>query len=165
MSITVPSDIVMDVARAADPDRYREAAAKLSAPVDPAAFPDAVRGVAVAEHMPMDARAALTGLHNQTALSSAGTAPDPYRKFESLVLQQFVEQMMPKKADHVFGKGNAGGIWKSMFAEQIAAQIAKAGGIGIAKMISAAHPVDKATLDKLALDKSVVTPAITRTKV
>ena len=30
MSITPPSDIVMDVARAADPARYQEATAKLS---------------------------------------------------------------------------------------------------------------------------------------
>ncbi len=40
----------------------------------------------------------------------------------------------------MYGKGNAGGIWKSMLAEQIGTQIAKAGGIGIAKMLNASHP-------------------------
>ncbi len=47
---------------------------------------------------------------------------------------------MPEKSETVYGKGNAGGIWKSMLSEQIGAQIAKAGGIGIARMLNAAHP-------------------------
>ncbi len=47
---------------------------------------------------------------------------------------------MPEKSETVFGKGNAGHIWKSMLAEQIGQQIAKAGGVGIAKMMDKAHP-------------------------
>jgi hypothetical protein len=140
MSISPPSDIVLDVARAADPVRYQEAAAKLSQPgtAGATAFADAARDVGLSTHMPLDARGSLTGLQNQTALSGAGS--DPYKKFEGLVLQQFVEAMMPEKSETVYGKGNAGGIWKSMLAEQIGTQIAKAGGVGIAKMLNAAHP-------------------------
>ncbi|BAQ44651.1 MULTISPECIES: rod-binding protein [Methylobacterium] len=140
MSISPPSDIVLDVARAADPARFQEAAAKLSQPgsAGATAFADAARDVGLSTHMPLDARGALTGLQNQTAMSGAGS--DPYKKFEGLVLQQFVEAMMPEKSETVYGKGNAGGIWKSMLAEQIGTQIAKAGGIGIAKMLNAAHP-------------------------
>ncbi|AWN37628.1 rod-binding protein [Methylobacterium radiodurans] len=140
MSISPPTDIVMDVAKAADPQRYQEAAAKLSAPGDPAAFTDAVRAAGLALHMPLDARGSLTSLQNQTTLAGAGPVSDPYKKFEGLVLQQFVEAMMPDKSETVFGKGNAGHIWKSMLAEQIGQQIAKAGGVGIAKMMSKAHP-------------------------
>lgn len=139
MSITPPSDIVMDVAKAADPGRYQEAAAKLSAPGDPAAFTDAVRAAGLSLHMPLDARGTLTTLQNQTAVASGAAGSDPYKRFEGLVLQQFIEAMMPEKAETVFGKGNAGGIWKSMLAEQIGAQIAKSGGIGIAKMLGQAH--------------------------
>ncbi|TGD95603.1 rod-binding protein [Methylobacterium nonmethylotrophicum] len=144
MSISPPSDIVLDVARAADPARYQEAAAKLSQPGSPAAtaFADAARDVGLSTHMPLDARGSLTGLQNQTALTGAGS--DPYKKFEGLVLQQFVEAMMPEKSETVYGKGNAGGIWKSMLAEQIGTQIAKAGGLGIAKMLNAAHPAPPA---------------------
>lgn len=140
MSISPPTDIVMDVAKAADPQRYQEAAAKLSAPGDPAAFTDAVRAAGLALHMPLDARGSLTSLQNQTTLAGAGPVSDPYKKFEGLVLQQFVEAMMPDKSETVFGKGNAGHIWKSMLAEQIGQQIAKAGGIGIARMLDKAHP-------------------------
>ena len=140
MSITPPSDIVMDVARAADPARYQEAAAKLSQPGDPAAFAsaadEAAREAGLSTHLPLDVHGALTGLKNDTA--RAGNA-DPYRKFEGQVIQQFVEAMLPK-AETVFGKGNAGGIWKSMLSEQIGQQIAKTGGIGIARMLNAAHP-------------------------
>ncbi|GEP03193.1 rod-binding protein [Methylobacterium oxalidis] len=138
MSISPPSDIVLDVARAAEPARVEAAAAKLALPGDPAAFTDAVRAASAALHMPLDARGTLTGLQNQSALH--GPAADPYRKFEGLVLQQFVEAMMPEKSETVFGKGNAGGIWKSMLAEQIGEQIARAGGLGIAKMLGKAHP-------------------------
>lgn len=140
MSISPPSDIVMDVARAADPARYQEAAAKLSQPGDPAAFAsaadDAAREVGLTTHMPLDVHGALTGLKNETARTGSA---DPYRKFEGQVIQQFVEAMLPK-AETVFGKGNAGGIWKSMLSEQIGQQIAKTGGIGIARMLNASHP-------------------------
>ncbi|MGX7707024.1 rod-binding protein [Methylobacterium sp. Gmos1] len=144
MSISPPSDIVLDVARAADPTRFQEAAAKLSQPgsAGATAFADAARDVGLSTHMPLDARGALMTLQNQTALTGAGS--DPYKKFEGLVLQQFVEAMMPEKSETVYGKGNAGGIWKSMLAEQIGTQIAKAGGIGIAKMLNNAHPATPA---------------------
>ncbi|WP_445502363.1 rod-binding protein [Microvirga sp. G4-2] len=43
--------------------------------------------------------------------------------------------MLPKNAENTYGKGNAGSIWKSMMAEQIGTQVARAGGIGIAEHI------------------------------
>ena len=140
MSNTPHTHNVLDVARAADPARFQEAAAKLSQPgsAGATAFADAARDVGFSTHMPLDARGSLLTLQNETALTGAGS--DPYKKFEGLVMQQFVEAMMPEKSETVYGKGNAGGIWKSMLAEQIGTQIAKAGGIGIAKMLSASHP-------------------------
>lgn len=141
MSIKPPSDIVMDVARAADPSRYQEAAAKLSQPGDPAAFAsaaaEAAREAGLSTHMPLDATSRLTSLKNDTALKGAA---DPYRKFEGQVLSQFIEAMMPDKSESVYGKGNAGGIWKSMLAEQLGQQVAKSGGLGIARMLESAHP-------------------------
>jgi flagellar protein FlgJ len=151
MSITPPSDIVMDVARAADPARYQEAAAKLSQPGDPAAFAgiaaEAARDVGYSLHMPLDARGTLTNLKNDTTLKEAS---DPYRKFEGQVLQQFIETMLPDKAEAVYGKGHTGNLWKSMLAEQIGQQIAKSGGIGIARMLEAAQPNRAPTLSPVA---------------
>ncbi|MER2249340.1 rod-binding protein [Methylorubrum podarium] len=146
MSISPPSDIVMDVARAADPARYQEAAAKLSQPGDPAAFAsaadEAAREAGLTTHMPLDVHGTLTSLKNDTARSGAA---DPYKKFEGQVIQQFVEAMLPK-AETVFGKGNAGGIWKSMLAEQLGQQIAQTGGIGIARMLNASRPAAAAAV-------------------
>lgn len=151
MSITPPSDIVMDVARAADPARYQEAAAKLSQPGDPAAFAaataEAARDAGYGLHMPIDARGALTSLKNETTLQGAA---DPYRKFEGQVLAQFIETMLPDKSESVYGKGNTGSLWKSMLAEQVGQQIAKSGGIGIARMLENAQPNKLPTLPAAA---------------
>jgi hypothetical protein len=59
-----------------------------------------------------------------------------YRKFEAFVLQMFVESMLPKDANNIFGKGTAGTIWRSMMAEQLGNEIAKGDGIGIAKQLA-----------------------------
>jgi Rod binding domain-containing protein len=56
----------------------------------------------------------------------------PLVQFEAFVLQDFVAAMLPEKSESVFGKGLSGDMWKSLFAEKIAAQMADRGGIGIA---------------------------------
>jgi Rod binding domain-containing protein len=66
-------------------------------------------------------------------------ADDVYRKFEAFILQTFVETMLPKNSEELFGKGTAGGVWKSMLAEQLGSQLAKGNGIGIAKQLAAGH--------------------------
>jgi hypothetical protein len=168
MSISPPSDIVLDVARAADPVRYKEAAEKLtrlafdrtqeSLSADAAsAFDNALADVGeeLAEkvnlaprpiiQMPFDAAEAMARLKTETALSSgmtvataaAGGAAETYRGFEAMFLSGFVESVLPKGSNAVFGAGSAGQIWRSMLAEQIAAQMAQSGGIGIADQLQA----------------------------
>jgi Rod binding domain-containing protein len=68
---------------------------------------------------------------------AAGKSAEAFRQFESFVLQSFIETMLPKNAESVFGKGTAGGIWKSMLAEKLADQISRNGGVGIAQRIAA----------------------------
>ena len=77
-------------------------------------------------------RRAIRDLGPTTKLKKAN-APE---QFEAFVMQSFIEEMLPKSADGVFGSGLAGDYWRSMLAEQVAGQVAKRGGIGIAKMIS-----------------------------
>jgi Rod binding domain-containing protein len=66
--------------------------------------------------------------------------PDAPQDFEALVLQSFIQEMLPKKAEVVFGGGAAGDIWRSMLAEKLAAEVALRGGIGIADLIRTASP-------------------------
>ncbi|MGO4573404.1 rod-binding protein [Microvirga sp. 2TAF3] len=143
MAISLPSDIVSDVARAADPMRYQAAAQKLTtgaSPVDGASFDEAFK----AAGSPLltggvDIYALRNNLRNSASLNSEEKEKAAYQEFEAFVLQSFIESMLPKDAENTFGKGNAGAIWKSMMAEQLGAQIAKAGGVGIATKILASH--------------------------
>jgi hypothetical protein len=138
MAISPPSDIINDVARAADPARYQAAAQKLldgASAVDGASFEDAVKSVAGQPLMTSgaDVYTLRNSLRNDAESVSAARAKKAHQEFEAYILQTFVESMLPKDAENTYGKGNAGSIWKSMMAEQIGAQISKAGGIGIAK--------------------------------
>lgn len=132
MAISPPSDIVLDVLNNADPSRLEVAQAQLKA------------GQATAEAR----RLASTDASFDAALRTDGTSdayklkhrldgvekkevPETYRKFEAMVLQNFIKSMLPE-SDEVYGKGASGEIWKGMMAEKIAEEIAKDGGIGIA---------------------------------
>lgn len=135
MAISPPSDIVMDVARAAEPADVEAARAALmrragGAPgtfsVDPAATVDA-------------------GSVLSRASADKAEASNPakkYQHFEAMVLQTFLQNMMPKDVESVYGKGLAGDMWKSQMAEQLANVMSKRGGIGIAKSMLADHYLD-----------------------
>ncbi len=149
MIVTATPDLVLDVLEAADPVTQRAATAKLdalkSSGADFAATMDAEVGkaaTAAAEQsaakvagMPSDA---VNGAPVQVIKAPA--SGEVYRKFEAFILQTFVETMLPKDSEEVFGKGTAGGVWKSMLAEQLGNQLAKGNGIGIAKQLAIAHP-------------------------
>ncbi|WP_114943995.1 rod-binding protein [Microvirga calopogonii] len=140
MAISPPSDIINDVARAADPARYQAATQKLAdgaSALDGASFDDAMKSMAGQPLMAPGADIYMlrNALRNDAESTGAAKAKKAHQEFEAYILQTFVESMLPKDAENTYGKGNAGSIWKSMMAEQIGAQISKAGGIGIAKRL------------------------------
>ncbi|MGY3031112.1 flagellar protein FlgJ [Bradyrhizobium sp. USDA 4354] len=148
MIVTATPDLVLDVLEAADPVTQRAATAKLdalkSSDADFAAAMDAEVGKAAAAADQPAAKAAevQSGAVNGSPVQviKAPASGEVYRKFEAFILQTFVETMLPKESEEVFGKGTAGGVWKSMLAEQLGNQLAKGKGIGIAKQLAAAHP-------------------------
>lgn len=145
MIVTATPDLVLDVLDAADPVAQRAATAKLdalkSSGADFAATMDAEASKAAAADQSA-AKVAQSGVVNGPPVQVIKKpGPDEvYRKFEAFILQTFVETMLPKESEEVFGKGTAGGVWKSMLAEQLGAQLAKGKGIGIAKQLASAHP-------------------------
>ncbi|MBL8583844.1 MAG: rod-binding protein, partial [Rhizobiaceae bacterium] len=74
--------------------------------------------------------------------SSKGATPKSFQRFEAMVLQTFIQNMMPKNTESVYGSGMAGDIWKSLMAEQLAASMAERGGIGIASRLLRDHYVE-----------------------
>ena len=155
MSINPPSDIVLDVARASDPQKYRAAVDRLmqlsgaetakgasaasSAPAaetfslpSPAQPTSETAGSEAAPPKTASAQLATTS-HSATGNDKSAAA---YQKFEAFLLQTFVEAMLPKDASNVYGSGTAGDIWRSMFAEHIANELAASTKLGIAERIS-----------------------------
>lgn len=137
MSINPPLDIVLDVARAADPSRYRQAVERLTrAAPDAAAFEGMLDPPKAAS--PSASPIAGTSAPESAVTSKpiASDAAKAFQGFEAMALTTFVEAAFPDNAGAVFGSGLAGGVWKSMLAEQIAAQMARSGGIGIADQLA-----------------------------
>ncbi|MBW7972130.1 rod-binding protein [Bradyrhizobium sp. BR 10289] len=157
MIVTATSDLVLDVLEAADPVAQRAATAKLdalkSSDTDFATTMDAEASkarAAAADQSPAQlAETQSTAVNGPPVQVIKKPGPDEvYRKFEAFILQTFVETMLPKESEEVFGKGTAGGVWKSMLAEQLGNQLAKGKGIGIAKQL-AAHPTEPAVTAKV----------------
>nr|WP_292559494.1 rod-binding protein [Mesorhizobium sp.] len=133
MAISPPSDIVMDVARAADPADIETARAALAKRVGGAAGTFSLDTAAS-----VDAGSILS----RATADKAAAATDPankFKKFEAMVLQTFIQNMLPKDTEGVYGKGLAGDMWKSQLAERVADVMAERGGIGIAKSMLADH--------------------------
>jgi hypothetical protein len=152
MIVTSTHDVVLDVVEAADPATQRAATAKLDALKSSDAGFDATmeasKAVATARTAAADPSTAKAVLSEPGSASTpapvqvikASSPTDVYRKFEAFVLQVFVETMLPKQSEDLFGKGTAGTVWRSMMAEQLGNQLAQGKGIGIAKQLAAAHP-------------------------
>lgn len=145
MIVTATPDLVLDVLEAADPVSQRAATAKLdalkSADANFAATMDAEIGKAAADQSAKVSESQPNAVNGPPVqVIKAPGSGEVYRKFEAFILQTFVETMLPKESEEVFGKGTAGGVWKSMLAEQLGNQLAKGKGIGIARQLAAAHP-------------------------
>jgi peptidoglycan hydrolase FlgJ len=142
LSIAVPSDLVLDVAQAADPQRLQEATARLArlaagAPDGTAAFGDALQQVKAAA-LPSGGVSTPVMVPDDRPTHAPANTLNPYQKFESLVLQNFVEAMLPQN-DDLFGDAASAGSYRSMLADQLATQLAKSGRIGIAQTLERAH--------------------------
>ena len=151
MAINPPSDIVLGVANAADPQKLRAAAAQLARAggniaADAATLTGADAGAlrlasrAPAPKAPPVFDPQAFASPPQAAKPPQGAAakrtPDAYTKFEAFLIQTFVESMLPTDAPNVYGGGVAGKIWKSMLAEHLANAIAKGTAFGIADKIA-----------------------------
>lgn len=124
MAVDIPSDLVLDVMRAADPARLKAAVARLSPPADSGAVP--FDGVLA---------------HAAGAVPAAGpidAAPAPPNRqrsiepeFQQLVWRSLYEAMMPQEGSAAFGEGAGAGIWRSMAVDQLASVSAQTGQLDL----------------------------------
>ncbi len=137
MSLAPPTDIVLEVARAADPSRA-------------AAVVDKLRALAAqGSASPQDFAAALDSAASPTRPTPpvlpfgapVSRAQKAETKLESVMLGEFIGEMLPKDTPSAFGQGYAGDMWRSMLAERVADQIAASGRLGIASRLFAGHPL------------------------
>lgn len=113
MSITALSAL----APSADPSGAAQSATAAPVSSPPAGgFAGAVQG------------ARLAAVH-ATQKASAG------EEFEAVTLTSFVQLMLPPDDSVVWG-GSAGRLWRGVFAQHLAADIAAQGGVGIADIIN-----------------------------
>lgn len=124
MGISAVGDIVMDVMKAADPAEAEAARTRLAAGVRlPEGQSFSVNDVSP----PAPVRAAASGDRK------------PFQRFEAMVLQNFIETMLPKGNEAAYGGGMAGDMWRGLMAEKVSGVIAERGGIGIADRLLADH--------------------------
>ncbi len=141
MAISPPSDLVLDVVRAADPSAVQEAQTKLKtqrASFEATSLADAGNGFGAAVGI-LNRDSAMTAQASASGGAAADKVPATYRKFEAMVLQNFVKSMLPADSEEIYGKGTTGEIWRGMMAEQIGDVIAESGGIGIAASLMKDH--------------------------
>ena len=144
MTVKPISDIVLDVARAADPARVSAAVRSLDANVSDFSSSltaaDTARLTGGSLNMSSSAPSLLTtaGLINRSSSAATPTAAS-FHKLEAFFLQTVLQDIMPNNADSVFGTGTAGNAWRSMLAEHVANKIADSGAIGIAKRLTVAQ--------------------------
>ena len=147
MAFNPRTDVVLEVASAADPSRATLAAQRLNAL--------AGSNASTADFAADLDRAGAPGSATTAALANAGDArsrfaqapggPDKLSQaktqFEAMMLNSFVSELLPKDSGEVFGQGMAGDMWRSMLAEQVSTQIAKSGKLGLARRLFATHEV------------------------
>jgi flagellar protein FlgJ len=134
LAVSLPSDIVLDVARAIEPNAFEAARAKLASLAG-----RAIGGEAPAAHFSIADLRSSTMARGATAKEEA---PEAYRKFEAVVLSTFVQSMMPEKAGAVYGEGLSGDMWKQLLAQQLGTVMSDRGGIGIADSLLKDHYMD-----------------------
>lgn len=152
MAVSIPSDLVLGVMRAAPADRVSIAARKLGATAPSAPQfetvlgeskqPEAIAGVdlisgvlAAGDPERVSAAAASLGGYG-TAMADSPQAAAA-RGLETALIRNLLETMVPQQADRVLGGSFASGIWHSMAVDQMASLYANAGGLGLSDSIKA----------------------------
>ena len=138
MALNLPSDIVLEVARAADPEAARSVTSRLTqlgetAGTQSGDFSQVLDGLRPPPSDVWQKASQWTApeIHDQSGTTRPSGRAQVYQHFEAMILQNLFQLMMPQDSEGIFGKGTAGEMWKSMLAEQLGTQVAKSDRSGL----------------------------------
>lgn len=134
MGVSLPSDLVVDVMRNADPSRLKGALAKLQSLGGPADGETSFASVLAAQPerwgKGVNSLFSPAGTPASAPPAASAEAGSAYAGFEQMVLRNLLEQLLPDAGSGAFGNGTSAAIWRSLAADQLANVYAQAGGIG-----------------------------------
>lgn len=143
MAVSLPSDLIADVMRSADPARLQTARAKLERLHEPqggatefATLLGRMDGEVTAAPGPAELPGSRNGLLPAAQHAGVSGADGPYAGFERMVLRNLFESLLPGAESGAFGGGPSAGVWRSLAADQLAGLYADTGGVGIARMLA-----------------------------
>jgi hypothetical protein len=148
VSIKPPTDIVLDVAKAADPAKALAAADRLvrmgsTGRASEIGFSDVLKQMPNSPETELaNVRGQMTQAGKEAAKISSASNPQAkaYKALEALVLQNLVETMLPKDSEGLFGQGMAGEVWRSMLAERLGTQLSTSIDLGLAPKTTSSKP-------------------------
>lgn len=141
MSIFPPTDLIIDVDNAADPSKRSMAIQRLKH--ISSTLSDHPVNIVSDTHMTH-----FENSYRPASLSSIQERATPHqinqdpvneasslKKFEAFLLQSWLELLLPKIEGGAYGHDGAAGTWRSLFAEQLGAQLAQKDCIGINRLM------------------------------
>lgn len=129
MALRLSSDLIADVAGAAQPDRARMASARLREGSAAGAMFAGALSASVAPH----AAPGLAGLRERLAAPAVPPrASAAARGLETMLTKMLVDGVAPRTSV-VFGKGAAGESWRMLLTDSIATRMAESGRVGLAR--------------------------------
>jgi peptidoglycan hydrolase FlgJ len=138
MGVSLPSDLILDVMRNADPGRLSAATSKLQ---EIGGEGDTLQFAQMLEDA--DATSAQQGGTGEALAAGVSNAPQhtaaqgQFVEFERMVLRNLLESLLPESRSGAFGAGPSADVWRSLAADQLAGVYAGSGGVGIADALSA----------------------------
>ncbi len=124
------TDLILDVIRAADPEKRSAALSKLDSFSSGPSFKSALD---VADKTSASRYARPVAYTTRDVHQSSRVQTNV--EFEAVILSSLIQSIIPASLESSFGKGLGGSYVKSLLSEQIAKQIASTAEFGIAKLM------------------------------
>lgn len=158
MTIFPATDLVVDVGRAADPAKRADALHRLerfsaNAP-EAGAYSNAELSSLIHRNQRPSAQLSLQSRTTASIPTPIGKdeSAAAFKKFEAFLLQTWLEVLLPGTDGGAYGHDNAGGVWRSLMAEQLGDQLAKNDSMGIGRLLAQSNTQTRELANQSRID-------------